>query len=90
MNPTDFSNGISETLNPLTCFDFFAVLGRIRPHALRKGGAALQCNKETSAECRARISFSLSFRFVAALRVFKRVQASGLKTTNGEGISSML
>lgn len=77
MNPSDFSNGISEipaewalwlVLIPSA---LSAVSGRIRPRALSKGGAALQCYKERSAECCCCISFSLSFRLSCCAERFR-------------------
>lgn len=77
MNPSDFSNGISETPAEwalwlvLILSGLSTVSGRIRPHALSKGGTALQCNKERGAECRGCISFSLSFRLCCCAESFR-------------------
>ncbi len=69
-------------MSTLTCFDYFgsqlSVSGRIRPHALSKGGAALRCYKE-SAECCGCISFYCHLGFLAVPRGSERFNLAGLE-----------
>lgn len=81
MNPSDFSNGISETpadwalvLIPLA---LSAVSRRIGPHAWSKG-AALQCNKEVPSAVPVSL-FHSRWGDVAVLRGSERVNLAGLE-----------